>query len=280
VSAENIMTIAAILVHVHAAPETRGRLECAAALARRFDATLIGVGAQMIPPLAVDYGPYSLQGDWYEVVGKAVQDDLTRAHAAFDAASVDLKKPTIWESGIQLPAAALACASRAADLIVAGAAPGWRENLYADAAVGELVVTSGRPVLVAASTRPTSIGERIVLAWKDTREARRALSDAMPFFERAKEVLVLEVCSKDEVADAELRTADVVSALVRRGIAARASVVPGGDAGKEILRQADAFDAGLVVAGGYGHNRLGEWVFGGVTRDLIGQHTHHVLLSH
>jgi nucleotide-binding universal stress UspA family protein len=274
------MSYAAILVHVDEAKETRVRLECAAALAKRFDATLIGVGAEMIPPLVPDYGLYTFQGQWYEVMTKAINDKLERARAAFDTASAGLTKKTIWECGIGMPTPAVASASRGADLIVAGAAPGWRESPYRDASIGELVIASGRPVLAAASKGRKLTGERVLLAWKDTREARRAMADAMPFFERAKEVIVLEVCAKQDGPRAVLRTADVANALKRHGVTASAKVVHGAGDGRQILRNADACGADLIVAGAYGHSRLGEWVFGGVTYDLLSQHTHHVLLSH
>jgi nucleotide-binding universal stress UspA family protein len=274
------MSYAAILVHVEAAEETRGRLECAAELARTFDATLIGVGAEMIPPLVPDYGFYTLQGDWCEVMGKNIEANLKRAREAFDAASVDLTQPTVWECGLEIPGPAVARASRAADLIVAGAAPGWKDNAYRDAPIGELVITSGRPVLITPSHRPKLAGDRVLLAWKDTREARRAMSDAMPFFEQAKEVVVLEVCAKDDIADAETRTADVAAALIRHGVRATPRVVEGSGECRGILDEAELCGADLIVAGGYGHSRLGEWVFGGVTRGLLNQHSHHVLLSH
>jgi len=274
------MSYAAILVHVQAAEETRGRLECAVSLARTFNAALIGVGAEMIPPLVPDYGFYTAQGDWYEVMRNTVEASLERARDAFDAATAELSQPTVWECGVEIPGPAVARASRAADLIVAGAAPEWKDNAYRDASIGELVITSGRPVLLAASHRPQLAGERVLLAWKDTREARRSMSDAMPFLEQAKEVVVLEACAKEDAADAETRTADVAAALIRHGVRATAKVVAGSGDGQGILDQADACGADLIVAGGYGHSRMGEWVFGGVTRDLLNQRSHYVLLSH
>lgn len=274
------MSYAGILVHVHAAPETSARLEFAVALAKRFDATLIGVGAEMMPPIVPDYGFAAGQGAWLQVMRETIEDNLDRARKAFEAASAGLAKTAIWESGLELPTPAVARASRAADLIVAGTDMGWHENAYRDAATGELVVTAGRPVLTVSAKKGGTIGERVLLAWKDTREARRAMSDAVPFLERAKEVLVAEVCDREEQADAEVRTADVAAALGRRGVKATAKVVQGTGNCDKVIREADAFEADLVVAGGYGHSRLGEWVFGGVTRELLARRDHHILLSH
>ena len=94
------------------------------------------------------------------------------------------------------------------------------------------------------------------------------VADAMPFFERAEKVLVLEVCGEKDEADAAVRTEAVAQALRRHGVAAAAQVAAHKPAdGHEILRQASLFGADLIVAGAYGHSRLGEWAFGhGVTR--------------
>jgi nucleotide-binding universal stress UspA family protein len=274
------MTYAAVLVHVQAGKEGRSRLECAAAVAKSFDATLIGLAAEMIPPLMPEDGIYPALAGWFEIVRASIEENLKGAREAFDAASADVAKPSVWESGVGFPTPAMAAASRAADLIVASPAPERRDDPYRHASPAELVVTSGRPVLVAPPKGKGFVGARIVLTWKDTREARRAMSDAMPFFERAKEVLVLEFCADDDTNGAALRTDDVANALQRHGAAASGKVVHGSAGGPEILHQANAFGADLIVAGGYGHSRLGEWVFGGVTRDLLAQDQYYVLLSH
>lgn len=274
------MGYAGILVHVQTNPEARSRLDCACALAKMFDATLIGVGAEAFALLAPDYGYYAAQAEWYAVMRKSVEENLVRTRDLFDASAEGSAKATVWESGVRAPIEAVAEASRGADLIVAGGGHARRENTYEDVPTGELVVTAGRPVLIVPAKGPPLSGDRVVLAWKDTREARRALSDALPFLKRAQSVLVLEVCGKDEGGDADIRTADVVRALRRHGVSATAKVVDGRGDARTINAQADLFGADLLVAGGYGHSRLGEWVFGGVTRDLLKQHGRYVLLSH
>lgn len=274
------MTYASILVHVQAGDEGQPRLDCAAALCGTFDATLIGLGAEMIPLPESSYGLFVIQDSWFKVVRDSIEANLEGARKAFDAAAVDLKKPTVWKCGIQLPTAALVQASRAADLIVASTPPERREDSFRDASPAELIITSARPVLIVPSKGPKLAGERIVFAWKDTREARRAMADAMPFFERSKGVLVLEICPKGDLRDAKLRTRDVVDALHRHGVSATSKVVHGPVEGRRIVHEASDFGADLIVAGGYGHSRLGEWVYGGVTRDLLAQDERHVLLSH
>lgn len=279
------MSYASIMLHVRPGPEGAPHLAAAVDLARRFEATLIGVGAEMFPPVVYDTGYAYVEGEVYVALREGIEKNLAAAHDAFRAATADLRKTALWEAGLRQPAPALALASRAADLIVAAApAPhkaGGHVDPFRQAPPAELVMTTGRPVFVVAAEGAPFRGERIVLAWKDTREARRALSDALPFLGRAHEVLVLEVCDKAETEDAGIRTDDVVNALARHGCTARALVVAShGDAGAEILHQASVFGADLVVAGAYGHSRLGEWAFGGVTRALLAQTTTHLLLSH
>ena len=120
-----------------------------------------------------------------------------------------------------------------------------------------------------------------IIAWKDTREARRAVSDALPLLHQVEQVIVAEIVQEQSAQTAsKARLDDVAEWLVRRGIAA-ASVATKeliGVTGQiEIMAQDEGAD--VIVAGAYGHTRLTEWVFGGVTRDLLaGKRS--VLLSH
>jgi nucleotide-binding universal stress UspA family protein len=156
-----------------------------------------------------------------------------------------------------------------------------RKDTYLDAGAAELAVISGRPVLIAPAHAAPLSARRIVLAWKDTREARRAAADAMPFLEGADAVLVLEICFSEDAVAAGLRTADMAAGLARHGVAAEGKATVGClSAGEEIILEAEAFGADLVISGAYGHSRLGEWAFGGVTSELLRQDDRHVLLSH
>ncbi|MGA0604082.1 universal stress protein [Caulobacter sp. KR2-114] len=274
------MSYASLMLHVRPGPEGAPLLAAAVDLARRLNATLIGVGAEMFPPVVFDTGYAYVEGEIYAALRETLERNLKTAHDAFHVATEGLAEPALWEAGLEQPAPAVARASRAADLIIAAAATG-RVDPFREAPPTDLVMTAGRPVLVLASEGEPLAGERVVVAWKDTREARRALADALPLLERAKEVLVLEVCESDDVEAARIRAGDVARALERHGVAARPTACAShGDAGGEILQQARLFGADLIVAGAYGHSRLGEWIFGGVTRALLAQATTHLLLSH
>jgi nucleotide-binding universal stress UspA family protein len=275
------MSYATILVHVQNEDAAQPRLECACALAARFEAKLFGVGAEMMRTMSMDDGISSMGAEWFKEMRDIVETNLDRAARRFEAASADLSKGAMWERGLELPGRAMDRSSRAADLIVASTGPDGRNDPYSDAAPADLVLGSGRPVLVVPQSPSPLSARRVLLAWKDGREARRAMSDAMPFFEGAEAVLVLALSPKDEAEAAKDGVEAVAGALQRHGAAAEGKVVvePPADA-SVIMAQAKAFRADLIVAGAYGHSRLGEWVFGGVTRDLLGQRDCHVLLSH
>jgi nucleotide-binding universal stress UspA family protein len=277
------MAFCTIMTHVQPEGDAAPRLARAVELARRFKARLIGVGAEMIPPLAFDNGYYSASADWLIAMRQSVEAELTAAQDAFALATADFAPgEAVWLSGIESPTPAVSDAARAADLILVGGAKRGHESSYIDVSPAELAMQAGRPVLVAPPAAPPLAARRIVLAWKDTREARRALSDAMPLLEAAEAVLVLELCEGVAECDAKARTEDVAAAIRRHGGQAEASapVHRRGPVSVQLLDEVRAFGADLLVMGCYGHSRLGEWVFGGMTRDVLAQDEVYVLLSH
>jgi nucleotide-binding universal stress UspA family protein len=275
------MTYASVLVHVQTGPDGAATLHCARAIADEFEATLIGIGAQAVPPPPFSDPLGTLAGDWVSAMRDTVEDNLKQAQRAFRAASANLSKPAIWECGMQLPGPAVARAARGADLVVIGLPQKERDDPFTTVRPGDLALEAGRPVLVAPHGCPPLDAKHILVAWKDTRESRRAMADAIPLLQRAEDVLVVEVCGHDEERDAKIRTGDVAAALVRHGVNAKAKVVMHDPAGAhEILHQASLIGADLIVAGAYGHSRLGEWMFGGVTRDLLAYTDRYLLLSH
>jgi nucleotide-binding universal stress UspA family protein len=275
------MTYAAVITHVQADPEARPRLACAIETARRFDADLIGVAVEMIPALAVDSGYYSVEADWITAMRELIDTRLEEAGKAFRQATAEFGERASFACGIQQPDQAIATASRGADLIVAGGCARKHRDAYRDCSPAELAITSGRPVLIAPPSAPPLSAKQILLAWKDTREARRAMSDAMPFLTAAERVVVAAVCPKSSAEASGRQVADVARALARHGVKAETKVVedPHPD-GFQILRQASLEGADLIVCGAYGHSRLGEWVFGGVTADLLSQEDAYLLFSH
>lgn len=273
------MSFKSILVHVEPPPGGAYRLSCAVDLADRFGATLLGVGAEAIQPLgAAD--PFGVMGpSWVESLRTAQDQHLAAAEGEFRR--VAGSRPALWRSCFGVPSEALAQYARAADLIVVGdTKAGDAEDPFHRVDRGELLLTGGLPVLSGPSGLDRVSAKRILLAWKNTRESRRAIHDAMPFLIVAAEVLVYAVAERG-LADVQVEVDDVVAALCRHGVNARGECAePQGRTSKQILDRVARLTGDLVVAGGYGRSRLGEWVFGGVTQDLLKQQRCFVLLSH
>jgi nucleotide-binding universal stress UspA family protein len=122
----------------------------------------------------------------------------------------------------------------------------------------------------------------VLIAWKDTVEARRAVSDALPLLRKSTEVKVVEIVENGVDREAALsRIADVAAWLARHDVRASQQVPRQcGDAATQIERIAAEVGAGVVIAGAYGHSRLSEWMLGGVTRRLINPSRHCSLLAH
>jgi nucleotide-binding universal stress UspA family protein len=147
-----------------------------------------------------------------------------------------------------------------------------------------VLLGAGRPLLmVPYAGRFAAIGRRALVTWNATREAARALNDALPLLRRAEQVKILTIASSGDAAPgAALSEVDITRHLARHGIAAdvTTSVADNIDVGDLILSRAADFGSDLIVMGGYGHSRLREWVLGGVTHSLLRHMTVPVLLSH
>lgn len=276
------MSFRSLLVHARPEPAELGRLSCAAALADDLGAVVIGLGAETIAP--IDPGPggayVAIEGQLIGALREQRAANMAAAKAQFD--KIVKTRPSEWRIREQQPTTAVAEEARSADLILVGG--GERSGMadpYRDVDAGRLILTAGRPVLSCPPGQDHLRLRSVLVAWKDRREARRALADALPLLHLAKEVIVLEVCGPGELDDAAVRTADVVSALGRHGIVTEARTAPRmGSTSDTLIDHADAQGADLIVSGAYGRTRLGEWIFGGVTRTLLRQERRFVLFSH
>lgn len=271
---------ASVAVHVEPELVALNHVEVAGRLARAQDSLLIGVGAQALDA-AFASDPFGglVMAEWVAAAAQQLGRDLQASEAAFrrDSAGARLE----WRVLQTFPDRALIETARAADLIVMSA---LREagSPYRRANPAEVLVKSGRPVLIVPHSARHLHARSVVVAWKDTREARRAVADAMPFLQHAEEVLVHAVVDAGDEAAVGTQVNDVVASLRRHRVPARGNVMIGMDeaAAVEIDRIAELCSADLIVAGGYGHTRLGEWVFGGVTDRFLRHPSRFVLLSH
>ncbi|MBU4237842.1 MAG: universal stress protein, partial [Alphaproteobacteria bacterium] len=148
---------------------------------------------------------------------------------------------------------------------------------------GDLIMNIGRPVLVAPPRASAAPVDGVVLvAWKEGREAQRAVAAALPLMKQAREVKVVEICASADAAAAAARVADVAAWLRRHGVVAEseAKVRDERPAGDRILALVEQTGANLIVAGAWGHSRMREWVLGGVTQALLNRSQSWLLLSH
>lgn len=185
-----------------------------------------------------------------------------------------------WRGNLGNPTQLLAMHARAADLIVTGPGADLGADSRRSVDAGTLILSAGRPVLFAAENLAPLKAQKVLVAWKDACEARRAVADAMPFLKNALEVSVTTIAEGDQKAARE-SAADVVRFLMRHGVKARSDVlgIAGSNREQAIAEIAREMGADLVVAGGYGHSRIREWAFGGMTRSLLGDRSLHRLIS-
>ncbi|HEX2726691.1 MAG TPA: universal stress protein [Beijerinckiaceae bacterium] len=276
---------AAVMVHAGGdSPAADGRIALAIDIARRFGASLVGVAGEALQPPPVDpFGGGVMVGEIIDAEEERVQSNLQAARTRFETLLRTAGLETEWRSSIASPTQIIAQGARSADLVVIGREP-TRSGLEAQQCPdpGDLLMHAGRPLLVVPPGGNRLLAERIVLAWKDTREARRALWDALPFLTRAAAVHVVEVAAENELQAAAARVDDVARHLTRHGVAAKGEAHRRREAkvADELILVAEQNDADLIVAGGYGHARLREWVFGGVTADLLRHSPKCCLLSH
>lgn len=236
-------------------------------LARRNHATLIGMAAAEPPLLLMGPDGGDAAAALYIEQRSQIEASLGVAKQNF-AALVSSGVKHQWAGEVQRPDIAVIGLARRVDLIIVGS-PAEPAPIGQAIDIGAVLLGSGRPVLIAATGQRRLKAGKIVVAWKDTKEARRAIVDAMPFLKAADEVLVV-VVDEGNLATERASMLDAVAWLQSHEVKARGDVLPDtGGAAQTICRAATAAAADLVVSGAYGHSRLREWLLGGMTRDLL-----------
>ena len=149
---------------------------------------------------------------------------------------------------------------------------------------GQLVLACGCPILMVPYVGPAAtLGERVAVAWDASREASRAVRDALPILTQAKSVSVI-VVNPDQrsLGHGDVPGADIAAHLARHGLKVNVQRVdnPSLDVGNALLSHLACENADLLVMGGYGHSRLREIILGGATRTMLHEMTGPVLMSH
>ncbi len=277
------MSYGTVMVNLAVDQPNEARLEAACQIAERFDAAIVGIAAsQFSPPLYFTSGEQAQ--NLIDQGRAALKKRMAELEAKFLGATQKRAKSIEWRGAIDFPARYLLQQARCADIIVGGGDSDAFSDPFVRASPKDLVMQAGRPLLVVPDTVTWLDLRSMLVAWKDTTEARRAIADSLPLLREAKDVTVAEIVEDDDSRPASLlRVRDVVAWLSRHGIVAR-ELVPektgGRDAPDQLDRIAADVGAGVIVAGAYGHSRLREMVLGGMTRHLLAQTTRCVLLSH
>ncbi len=172
-----------------------------------------------------------------------------------------------------------------ADLVVISQTEPWSTPLDPEPDFADrLIMAAGRPVLIVPNSGEfKTISKSVVIGWKATREAARAVHDAVPILVKSEEVTLVTIDTTDASYSDDIRTArQMVEMLRRHGVNAKqpAEITSDVPAEEALLNEAATLGADLLVVGAYGHTRLRELLLGGVTRFLLGHMTVPVLMSH
>jgi len=275
------MTYATVMVSLALDRSNDARLEIAGQLAKRFNANAVGITAgEFSPPLYFTTGEQAQR-----VIDQgqaAVRNRIAEVEAQFRAAMQNRAAVVEWRCAEDFPTRFVIQQARAADIIVVG--ENAKEALadpFTQANPNDLLMQTGRPLLVVPDGSEWLDLRSVLVGWKDTPECRRAIVDALPILGEAKNVSVAEIVEDEADRSAAVSgVEDVVAWLLRHGVLASGRVPSEpGNVAAQLDRTASEVGAGIIVAGAYGHSRFREWVFGGVTKRLVNPSKRCSLLS-
>jgi nucleotide-binding universal stress UspA family protein len=276
-----------LLVVLDSEASALGRLDLAAALAERFEAHLVGLYPLPIPdpPRHLGYYDPTLLDPFFHGLRERARDAADKQREVFEHVASLRGLSVEWRVIAEGPEADAALHARYADLAILGQLDPDRGGADTIRPRPEQVaLASGRPILVIPyAGQFDNVGRRVLIAWNATREATRAVNDAMPLLTAAELVTVLTIDPREgPQGHGELPGADISLHLARHGVKAQVERTVAADlpVGELLLSRAADLGADLLVMGAYGHSRARELLLGGVTRTLLRSMTLPVLMSH
>lgn len=280
------MTYRSLLVSLGPDPLCAERTRVAIALANDFECHVVGVAPTGLVDLQGSPGAAATLADVAARAWDALRGRAERAAQRFRddcvAAGVESFEALVEESE---PASSLVHHAHCNDLsVLTQADPAAAGHRMAHEIVVRVVLRSARPTLILPHVgRCARVGSNVLVAWDDSREAARALADALPLLRRAARVQVV-AWNEARVHDGKPLRARLEALqrwLTRHGVAAELRVQTTRVAIAEAIRaHAVELNADLLVMGAYGHSRWAERVLGGATRGLLASMTVPVLMSH
>jgi nucleotide-binding universal stress UspA family protein len=274
-----------IAVFFDPSPAGEARADYAVKLAFRHRAHLVGI---FVAPFGWDGNPSESF-----VRGQAAVRDLIERHTASELAAtkaasqsfatVSTREDISCEfrcirSGEANEGAALNALH--SDLVIVGSPRSG--GLPQEWSAESLLLATGVPVLLLPEHWSGTAAEHIVVAWNASREARRAIKDALPLLAAAQSVTVLLVDSHKNARHGEEPGADVGLYLSRHGVKVTVERIHsnGASVADAILGFAGRHTRDLIVVGAYSHARASQMIFGGVTRALLRDATVPLLIAH
>lgn len=280
------MTYKTILVSLNDVSRSDTLLATSTAMAAKHGAHLIGLyvipAFRVYPSTSMHAAPAVI--DAYKIF---FEEHAATSEKAFRAAAdkngieaewrkIEINRPNIAdgviEHGLQ------------ADLIIASQTNEEGNNGVEADFCERIVMESGRPVLLMPkSGKFAHVGDNVIVGWNATREAARAVFDAMPLLEQSEATRLIWIDPQNTWEKAgNLPGSEMAATLARHGINSTAEAMPTDRIGQgnALLNRASDLGADLIVMGAYGHSRMREFVFGGTTRTLLSDMTVPVLMSH
>ena len=275
------MTLRNILVHVAEDARCPDRVAMACDLAASNDSMVTGLFARPYPiivPAMPPGGAVTVVEDLDEVYDASA----TRTKKAFEELTSAKGVRSRWLSDQGETDECLAFHGRYSDLVVVGQ---WSPDDPAESGTvdlgGAVALGAGRPILIVPyAGKFTAKWKRIMVAWDSSRAATRAVHDALAFMKAADQVDI--VCVDADQSEGRDPGADIAAHLAQHGITAKAHHMTRGSltTAETLNAAASDMDSQLLVMGAYGHTRLTEIVFGGVSRNLLQHMTLPILMSH
>lgn len=281
------MSYAEILVFADASEEGMSRTRIAHAIA---GAELARLQADVVTPLFAFLGTSGEGG-----IAEYYEQERQRAHKEAEATAADVRRMLAPKGGVldtvivqgrdmffSEVRAFGARAARTSDLVIAGQ-PASMDSVDAELLIGALF-GGGRPCLMIPRwIKPHTWGKRVFIAWKGTPEAARAVAGALPFIRKAENVRICCANPRGErEGEDEASLNRLATYLMRHGanVEPVVSATSWEGADKLIMSEIEGFNADLVVMGGYGHSRVRELVFGGLTEKMVREANTAVLFAH
>ncbi len=286
------MSIKTILLNLNHEARCADLIAAAAEVARTTEAHVIGL--YVTPPLFMPSDVIMPMGaDFYDRQIDDHRQQAERIRQIFDRLTKGEAYVAEWRSkgnasaAYEPIAAGVIAEARAADLVIVSQARDGTDPPMLTDVPQRAALESGRPVLVVPTAwAGTAYGDRISIAWNNSREAARAVFDSLPLLKRASSIKIITVGDDRDEDDGmpRLTAADIAASLDRHGVKAEIDAPGAADAaasaGASLLARATANGSNLLVMGAYGHSRMREFILGGVTRHVLKNMTMPVLMSH